>query len=135
MMNTSTPSNLKGRMLISLLAEALAVTADNLDMNASFLVFAQEASEEFSPETQQKLNLLQFALSMALQALKHDELLPLVDTVGQLCSFLLVVTLVFRNSNVLAMSVRELALVLSKIRWVLVSSMVERNRGTLAIAH
>lgn len=122
-------------MLISLLAEALAVTADNLDMNASFLVFAQEASEEFSPETQQKLNLLQFALSMALQALKHDELLPLVDTVGQLCSFLLVVTLVFRNSNVLAMSVRELALVLSKIRWVLVSSMVERNRGTLAIAH
>jgi hypothetical protein len=135
MMNTSTPSNLKGRMLISLLAEALAVTADNLDMNASFLVFAQEASEEFSPETQQKLNLLQFALSMALQALKHDELLPLVDTVGQLCSFLLVVTLVFRNSDVLAISARELVLVLGKIRWVLVSSMVERNRGTLAIAH
>jgi hypothetical protein len=131
MMNTSTPSNLKGRMLISL----LAVTADNLDMNASFLVFAQEASEEFSPETQQKLNLLQFALSMALQALKHDELLPLVDTVGQLCSFLLVVTLVFRNSDVLAISARELVLVLGKIRWVLVSSMVERNRGTLAIAH
>jgi hypothetical protein len=118
-------------MLISL----LAVTADNLDMNASFLVFAQEASEEFSPETQQKLNLLQFALSMALQALKHDELLPLVDTVGQLCSFLLVVTLVFRNSDVLAISARELVLVLGKIRWVLVSSMVERNRGTLAIAH
>jgi hypothetical protein len=122
-------------MLISLLAEALAVTADNLDMNASFLVFAQEASEEFSPETQQKLNLLQFALSTALQALKHDELLPLVDTVGQLCSVLLVVTLVFRNSNVLAMSVRELALVLSKIRRVLVSSMVEGNWRTLAIAH
>jgi hypothetical protein len=122
-------------MLISLLAEALAITADNLDMNASFLVFAQEASEEFSPETQQKLNLVQFALSMALQALKHDELLPLVDKIGQTCSFLLIVTLVFRNSNVLAISARELALVLSKIRWVLVSSMVERNRGTLAIAH
>jgi hypothetical protein len=122
-------------MLISLLAEALAVTADNLDINASFLVFAQEASEEFSPETQQKLNLLQFALSTALQALKHDELLPLVDTVGQLCSVLLVVTLVFRNSTVLAMSVRELALVLSKIRRVLVSPMVEGNWGALAIAH
>lgn len=122
-------------MLISLLAEALAVTANNLDMTASFLVLAQEASEELSPETQQKLNLVQFALSMALQALKHDELLPLVDAVGQLCSFLLVVTLVSRNSNLLAISARELVLVLSKIRWVLVSSMVERNRGTLAIAH
>jgi len=39
--------------------------------------------------------------AMALQALKHDELLPLVDTVGQLCSILLIVTLVFRNSNLL----------------------------------
>jgi len=51
-------------MLISLLAEALAVTANNLDTTASFLVFAQEASEELSPDTQQKLNLLQFALSI-----------------------------------------------------------------------
>jgi hypothetical protein len=122
-------------MLISLLAEALAITADNLDMNASFLVFAQETSEEFSPETQQKLNLVQFALSMALQALKHDELLPLVDTSGQLCSVLLIVTLIFRNSNVLAMSARELVLVLSKIRRVLVSSMIEGNWRSLAIAH
>jgi hypothetical protein len=122
-------------MLISLLAEALAVTADNLDMNASFLVFAQEASEEFSPETQQKLNLLQFALSMALQALKHDELLPLVDVVGQLCSVLPIVTLVFRNSNVLAMSVQKLALILSEIRRILVSPMVEGNWRSLAIAH
>jgi hypothetical protein len=122
-------------MLISLLAEALAVTADNLDMNASFLVFAQEASEEFSPETQQKLNLLQFALSMALQALKHDELIPLVDVVGQLCSVLPIVTLVFRNSNVLAMSVQKLALILSEIRRILVSPMVEENWRSLAIAH
>jgi hypothetical protein len=122
-------------MLISLLAEALAVTADNLDMNASFLVFAQEASEEFSPETQQKLNLLQFALSMVLQALKHDELLPLVDVVGQLCSVLPIVTLVFRNSNVLAMSVQKLALILSEIRRILVAPMVEGNWRSLAIAH
>lgn len=122
-------------MLISLLAAALAVTADNLDTTTSFLVFAQEASEELSPEAQQRLNLVQFALSIALQALKHDELLPLVDTVGQLCSILLIVTLVFRNSNLLAISVREIVLVLSKIRWVLVASMVERNRRTLAIAH
>jgi hypothetical protein len=122
-------------MLISLLAEALAVTADNLDMTASFLVFAQEASEELSPETQQKLNLVQFALSMALQALKHDELLPLVDTVGQLCSFLLIVTLISRNLNFFVRFAQEIVLVLGKIRRILVSPMVKGNRRTLAISH
>ncbi len=66
-------------MFTSLLAEALAVTADNLDMTASLLVCAQEASEELSPEAQQRLNLVQVALSMALQALEHDELRQIME--------------------------------------------------------
>lgn len=121
-------------MLISLLAETLAVTADNLDMTASFPVFAQEMSEGLSPETQQRLNLVQFILSTTLQALKYDALLPLVDTVGQVCSFLLIANLVFRNASLLIISTRDILLVLSKISWILVSPMVERNRRALAIA-
>jgi hypothetical protein len=122
-------------MFISLLAETLVVTADNLDMTVSVPVFAQEVSEELSPETQQRLNLVQFTLSMALQALKYDELLPLVDTAGQLCSLLLIANLVFRNAGLLIISAREIVLVLSKISRILVSAMVERNRRALAIAH
>jgi hypothetical protein len=122
-------------MFISLLAETLVVTADNLDMTASVPVFAQEVSEELSPETQQRLNLVQFTLSMALQALKYDELLPLVDTAGQLCSLLLIANLVFRNAGLLIIFAREIVLVLSKISRILVSAMVERNRRALAITH
>jgi UDP-N-acetyl-D-mannosaminuronic acid transferase (WecB/TagA/CpsF family) len=66
-------------MLTSLLAEALAVTADNLNMTASILNCAQEASEELSAEAQQRLNLVQVALSMALQAMDHDELRQLME--------------------------------------------------------
>jgi D-ribose pyranose/furanose isomerase RbsD len=66
-------------MFTSLLAEALAVTADNLNMTATILACAEEASQELSPEARQRLSIVQMGLSMALQAMEHDELLQLMQ--------------------------------------------------------
>jgi hypothetical protein len=66
-------------MFTTLLAEALAVTADNLNMTATILDCAQEAAVELSPEAQQRLNLVKVALAMALQAMNHDELRQVME--------------------------------------------------------
>ena len=66
-------------MFTTLLAEALAVAADNLNMTSTILDCAQEAAVELSPEAQQKLNLVKVALAMALQAMNHDELRQVME--------------------------------------------------------
>jgi hypothetical protein len=66
-------------MLTSLLAEALAVALDNLNMTATILDCTQAASDELSLEAQQRLNLVQVGLSMALQALEHEELQAIME--------------------------------------------------------
>jgi D-ribose pyranose/furanose isomerase RbsD len=66
-------------MFTSLLAEALAVTADNLSMTATILVCAEEAAQELSPEARQRLSIVQMGLSMALQAMEHEELQQLME--------------------------------------------------------
>ncbi|MGB8701488.1 MAG: hypothetical protein WCD18_18900 [Thermosynechococcaceae cyanobacterium] len=66
-------------MLTSLLAEALAVTVDNLNMTAAILTCAEEAAEELSPEAKQRLHLVQVSLAMALQALEHEELQQVME--------------------------------------------------------
>jgi hypothetical protein len=66
-------------MFTTLLAEALAVAADNLNMTATILDCAQEAAVELSPEAQQRLNLVKVALAMALQAMNHDELRQVME--------------------------------------------------------
>lgn len=66
-------------MFTTLLAEALAVAADTLNMTSTILDCAQEAAVELSPEAQQKLNLVKVALAMALQAMNHDELRQVME--------------------------------------------------------
>jgi UDP-N-acetyl-D-mannosaminuronic acid transferase (WecB/TagA/CpsF family) len=66
-------------MFTSLLAEALAVSFDNLNMTATMLICSQAAAEELSTEAQQRLNLVQISLSMALQALEHEELRSIME--------------------------------------------------------
>jgi hypothetical protein len=66
-------------MLTSLLAETLAITVDNLGMTATLLACAEEASEELSPEARQRLSLVHVALSMALQAMEHEELQQIME--------------------------------------------------------
>jgi hypothetical protein len=66
-------------MFTSLLAEALAVTADNLSMTATILVCAEDAAQELSAEARQRLSIVQMGLSMALQAMEHEELQQLME--------------------------------------------------------
>ncbi|WP_404785601.1 hypothetical protein [Altericista sp. CCNU0014] len=66
-------------MLNSLLAEALAVAADNLNMTASVLECTRDAAVDLSPEAQQRLNLIHMGLAMALQAMNHDELCQIME--------------------------------------------------------
>ncbi|WP_404789960.1 hypothetical protein [Altericista sp. CCNU0014] len=61
-------------MFTSLLAEALAVTADNLSMTATILACTEAAAEELSEEARQRLSIVQMGLSMALRAMEHEEL-------------------------------------------------------------
>jgi hypothetical protein len=62
-------------MFTSLLAEALAVTADNLNMTATIMACTEAAAEELlSDEAKQRLHLVHLGLAMALQAMEHDEL-------------------------------------------------------------
>ncbi|MGR3279003.1 hypothetical protein ACSYAD_28475 [Acaryochloris marina NIES-2412] len=65
-------------MLTSLLAEALAVTFDNLTMTASILECAEEASEDLSPEAKQRLALVHTGLAMAIQGMEFEELQQLI---------------------------------------------------------
>lgn len=66
-------------MFTSLLAEALAVTVDNLNMTSAVLHYTQSAVEELSPEAQQRLSLVHMGLTMALQAMEHQELQTLIE--------------------------------------------------------
>jgi predicted DNA-binding transcriptional regulator YafY len=66
-------------MLTSLLAEALAVALDNLNMTATILECTEAASEELSPEAQQRLNLVHLGLSMAIEAMDHEELRAIME--------------------------------------------------------
>lgn len=66
-------------MLTSLLAEALAVAVDNINMTAIILECSQAAADELSPEAQQRLNLVQVSLAMALQAMEHAELRSIME--------------------------------------------------------
>jgi hypothetical protein len=65
-------------MLESLLAEALAVTQDNLQMAQTILECAEEAAEDLSPEVRQRLNLVHVGLAMALQAFEDENLKALI---------------------------------------------------------
>jgi hypothetical protein len=66
-------------MLNSLLAEALAVASDNLNMTASLLECTRDAAVELSPEAQQRLNMVHMGLAMAMQAMNHDELCQIME--------------------------------------------------------
>jgi UDP-N-acetyl-D-mannosaminuronic acid transferase (WecB/TagA/CpsF family) len=66
-------------MFTSLLAEALAVAFDNLNMTATILECSEAAAEELSPEAQQRLNLVKISLSMALQAMENEELRSIME--------------------------------------------------------
>ncbi|HEY9826854.1 MAG TPA: hypothetical protein V6D19_15550 [Stenomitos sp.] len=65
-------------MFTSLLAEALAVTVDNLSMTATILACTEAAAAELSDEARQRLNLVHTSLAMALQAMEHEELQQLI---------------------------------------------------------
>jgi hypothetical protein len=66
-------------MFTSLLAEALAVTADNLSMTATILTCTEAAAQELSQEARQRLSIVQMGLSMALQAMEHEELQSIME--------------------------------------------------------
>jgi hypothetical protein len=66
-------------MFTSLLAEALAVTADNLSMTATILACSEAAAQDLSPEARQRLSIVQMGLSMALQAMEHKELQHIME--------------------------------------------------------
>lgn len=65
-------------MLTSFLAEVLAVTFDNLTQTATMFECVEEASEELSPESKQRLALIHTGLAMAIQAMEFDELQQLI---------------------------------------------------------
>ena len=65
-------------MLASLLAEALAVTFDNLAMTSTILTCAEEASDELSSDARQRLSLVHTGLAMALQAMEYEEIQELI---------------------------------------------------------
>ena len=62
----------------SLLAEALAITLDNLTMTAGIFGCTQGSMEELSLEARQRLGLVHAGLAMAIQGLEHDELQQLI---------------------------------------------------------
>jgi hypothetical protein len=66
-------------MLNCLLADALAVAADNLSLTASILENTRDATVDLSPEAQQRLNMVHMGLAMAMQAMNHDELLQVME--------------------------------------------------------
>lgn len=67
-------------MLTCLLAEALAVTSDNLAMTAAILDCAEDVAKTLSPETQQRLNLVHTGLALALQAMDCEEIKTLIQS-------------------------------------------------------
>ncbi|KAI9130182.1 hypothetical protein [Acaryochloris sp. CCMEE 5410] len=74
-------------MLTSLLAEALAITFDNLNMTASIFECAEEAAEDLSPVARQKLGLVHAGLALAIQGMECDELQQLIQRSELYCDF------------------------------------------------
>jgi|GEM_PF-1533735 len=74
-------------MLTSYLTEALAITFDNLTMTASIFECVEEATEDLSPETRQRLGLIHAGLAMAIQGMEHDELQQLIQRSETYCDF------------------------------------------------
>jgi hypothetical protein len=66
-------------MFTSLLAEALAVAADNLSMTATLLACSEDAAQDLSQEARQRLSVVRMGLSMALQAMEHEELQQVME--------------------------------------------------------
>jgi hypothetical protein len=66
-------------MLNRLLADVLAVAADNLMMTANVLECTADAAVDLSPEAQQRLNQVHMGLAMAMQAMNHDELRQVME--------------------------------------------------------
>ena len=60
------------------MAEALAVTLDNLMMTASIFKCTEEAAEDLNLEARQKLALVHAGLALAIQGLECDELQQLI---------------------------------------------------------
>ena len=69
-------------MLTCLLAEALAVTFDNLAMTAAILDCAEGAADTLNPDVRQRLNLVHTGLAMALQAMDCEEMETLIRAGG-----------------------------------------------------
>jgi hypothetical protein len=67
-------------MLESLLAEALAVTQDNLQMAQTILECAEEAAEDLDPDVRKRLSLVHVGLAMALQAFDDENLQELISS-------------------------------------------------------
>ena len=78
-------------MLNCLLAEALSVAADNLNMTANILESTRDTAVDLSPEAQQRLNMVHMGLAMAMQAMNHDELCQIMGTVRELYSGMAIV--------------------------------------------
>jgi hypothetical protein len=74
-------------MLTTLLAEALAVTFDNLTMTATILDCAEEAAAELSPEARQRLSLVHTGLALAIQGMECDELQQLIKQSELFCDY------------------------------------------------
>jgi hypothetical protein len=80
MINTQSQTDKTGGIMLNcLLAEALAVAADNLSMTASVLECTRDAAVDLSPEAQQRLNMVHMGLAMAMQAMNHDELCQIME--------------------------------------------------------
>lgn len=66
-------------MLTEILAEALAVTSDNLILSKIMFDCAGEATDELSSEARQRLGLVQTGLALAFEGLECDELQHLIQ--------------------------------------------------------
>ncbi|KAI9132006.1 hypothetical protein ON05_000335 [Acaryochloris sp. CCMEE 5410] len=72
-------------MLTEILAEALAVTSDNLLLAKLMFDCASEATDELSLEARQRLGLVQAGLSLAFEGLECDELQELIQQADIYC--------------------------------------------------
>lgn len=66
-------------MLTEILAEALAVTSDNLILAKLMFDCTSEATDELSSEARQRLGLVQTGLALAFEGLECDELQHLIQ--------------------------------------------------------
>jgi len=72
-------------MLTEILAEALAVTSDNLSLAKIMFDCTEDVTDELTAEARQRLGLVQTGLSMALEGLECDELQHLIQQSEMYC--------------------------------------------------